>query len=253
MDSILNSLNDIVNILEKLTKHDSFDYWAFIIIPVIAAIVAALFNVIFVNLNTNKQIANQNKETYKPRLKFVDLYNAKADHTVYKFMCYSRLTDGDNSCLYDIDIVLKNIGNGIAHDITFYSLYDGESITKSQFILMNKSQKNSSTEEIEKGGFETFHFVVNFNNKTFIYPDECDSCLILCNYKDLNGNNYKLLINIVLKEILFNHIDSEDYFFNHFGTFDKSYYQEGTKEFKDRIECYKIQYIKILKEIEDRK
>ncbi|MEL7569795.1 MAG: hypothetical protein AAGU14_04450 [Eubacteriaceae bacterium] len=250
MDSILNSLNDIVNILEKLTQHNLFDYFAYIIIPALAITLP----IIFINRNTNKQIANQNKETYRPRLKFVEFKTTNYEERVYKFYCSSFKCERDQDISNDYtvfcDITLKNIGNGLAHDITFYSLHDGESCGKAQQIIENVPQTYSSTEEIEKNGNGTFHFSMSFNPKIVEYHDS-DFCLLLCNYKDLNGNNYKLLIGCILKKIKRKDIWDENDFIKNDGIFDTYYYQEGTKQFDNRIDYYKKQYSKILNEIEN--
>ncbi|MDD2376995.1 MAG: hypothetical protein PHD15_06165 [Clostridia bacterium] len=61
-------INYLIQEISKLNDHGYFDYFAYIIIPVLVMIL----NIWAVNINTNRQIKNQNKETYKPRLKLLN-------------------------------------------------------------------------------------------------------------------------------------------------------------------------------------
>ncbi|NMC55788.1 MAG: hypothetical protein GYA50_01020 [Eubacteriaceae bacterium] len=236
MDSILNSINDIVSILEKLTRHKLFDYFAYIIIPALAITLP----IIFINRNTNKQIANQNKETYRPRLKFIDFKSKKYDERLYNFVCISSKFDY-NKCsilpeknIHKVfgDIILKNIGNGLAHDITFYTLHNSKKCERSMSIDKNYSQFSFSTEEIEKDGVCKFNFVIIYNNQEVNMFKE-DICFLLCNYKDLNNNNYKLIIGIVLKNMI--PIMEDEIIIDYTPIYNTFYYQESTYEFNYMI------------------
>jgi hypothetical protein len=72
-----------------------------------------------VNINTNKQIKNQNKETYRPRLKLNNIEVVEHDLDKYYLYAYSKHynEESDSITLY-VDIILENIGNGY-----FYFVY----------------------------------------------------------------------------------------------------------------------------------
>ena len=81
--------------------------------------------------------------------------------------------------------------------------------------------------------------------------DGDDCVLLICNYRDLNKNNYKILIGIILKKVDWN--ESFDLKEEHIEKmiFDYYYYQEDTKQFKGMInkKMYKNKYKKVLKSI----
>ena len=72
-------------------------------------------------------------------------------------------------------------------------------------------------------------FFINFN-KEFINPErespnDEDFVLLICNYKDLNNNNYQILIGIIIKQYTVND-NYEDMHLNQYSlTYDYYYYQ----------------------------
>ena len=96
---------------------------------------------------------------------------------------------------------------------------------------------------------------MNFN-KQFInpekeYPNNEDFVLLICNYKDLNNNNYQILIGIIIKQ--YNENDNyEEMHLNQYSlTYDYYYYQENTDKFNGMIskDIYKENYEKIQSQI----
>lgn len=73
----------LIKVLSEPKEHGLFDYLAYIIIPIIVMIA----NIWIVNNNTNKQIENQNKETYKPRLKLVKFESIQNFNNEYNLFC----------------------------------------------------------------------------------------------------------------------------------------------------------------------
>ena len=119
-------LNELIEVIDKLSSHDWWDYFVFIV-PLVVTIVTTIINVWLVNKNTNKQIENQNKETYRPRLSLKSIRSVPNDD--YERHLYAHSVNFDENkekaVLY-VDVVLENIGNGIANDISFYTLNSGE-------------------------------------------------------------------------------------------------------------------------------
>ena len=75
-----------------------------------------------------------------------------------------------------------------------------------------------------------------------------DFILNLCNYEDLNRNNYKILIGYTIKNIEKAENSPKDRIY-----FDYYYYQEGTKEYNYMVNKYKSQYEKIVETIRNEK
>lgn len=206
-------------------------------------------SIIVTNKNTNKQIENQNRETYKPRLKLLSFKNRNRNNDKPEYMASSYYYDKDkNSYNVYTNLILENIGNGIAHDITFYTLNDGEPCVAAQSIENNKNQESFSTKEIPKDGQLEFPFFISFNEEKVEIDkySETDFCLIICNYKDLNQNNYKLLICYAVKGKDYEEKDEEGNEIEN-GCFKSFYYyQEGTKNYKAMIEKNQNSYNEIL-------
>ena len=74
-----------------------------------------------------------------------------------------------------------------------------------------------------------------------------DFALIICNYKDLNNNDYNVLIGIIGKNIYQSDMLEENIIIDYY------YYQEDTKEFNGMVEKYKNNYRRIIKQIKDDK
>ena len=163
-------------------------------------IIASIF---ITNKNTNKQIRNQNKETYRPRLKLLTFENKNKDYSIPDYIAFSSQynTNRDSKTFYT-NIILKNIGYGLANDITFYNLCTGEEITMGLTGESEINQKMFSTEEIEKFGKQEFSFCISVDSKSVLSKEimERDYILMICNYKDLNNNNYKILIGYIIKQ-----------------------------------------------------
>lgn len=135
-------------------------------------------------------------------------------------------------------------------------LNSGKKCLGYQWNDSNVNQVLDSTEEIPKDDKKNIVFDINFNRKQLKKQEDGfngeDCVLLICNYKDLNQNDYKLLIGIIFKKVDWN----DQYDFekeNHIEkvTFDYYYYQEDTNQYKGMINknIYKQNYKKILKGI----
>jgi len=113
---------DIEKLVEAINKISTKGYWDYIffIVTVIITIITTLINVWLVNKNRNKQIENQNKETYRPRLKLNNI--EIVEHNINERYLYAHSTNFEEKSvgisLY-VDVMLENVGNGIVNDLSF--------------------------------------------------------------------------------------------------------------------------------------
>lgn len=253
---------EIIEALNNIAAHDWFDYinLAISILALISSAIFTYFNIKYVNENTNKQIENQNKETYRPRLRLKsikDIFGVENEKILY---ANSFGFNEDKRSLYIyLQIELENIGYGIANDISFYMLNNGERCNEWQPEIKTENLQLDSTMEIPKGSSEIIKFGVHFDYNLIKEQtkdsDNHDTMVLICNYKDLNNNNYKILIGCILKryegaQMRFYHTDNRiesSFDLN----FDYYYYQENTEEYNSMIsmENVKDNYKKIIEEI----
>lgn len=237
-------MNEIVNAIANLKNHDYYD-WMLIFIPILTAII----NVYIVNRNTNKQIANQNKETYRPRLKLKNVQITQCNDKEHILYAHSKNYKEENEEISQyFEIKLENIGNGLANDISFYMLNSGEKCYGYQFNNDNDNQILDSTIEIpvNKEGKVLFNidFDKNSINPEKEPPNNNDLVLLVCNYKDLNNNSYQILIGIIIKKYTVNEEYEKHHFDEYSIVFDYYYYQENTNEFNNMVkkDIYKDNY-----------
>lgn len=232
-----------------------------LVIPIvgfIVTIVATILTIIFVNKNTKDQIENQNRQTYKPRLKLLNIqklssYDFNGDYELMSVSKKANLICNDSelsetekiqkTCIFKFNIYLKNIGYGLANDIKLYSLIDGHQVYGAQSIMNDLDQEMKSTEEIEINEESKFKISMLISKELITGDNDDDFILYLCNYKDLNNNNYQVLIGIIIKQIAINDDLNIKINTSHY------YYQEGTREYNDMIEKHKDNYKTIMKKI----
>lgn len=219
----------------------------------IVSVVVAFFEVMIVVWNTNKQIDNQNRETYKPRLKLKALGAVKKETGKrYLYACSNNYDNNKENVSLYVDIELENIGNGIANDLSFYMLANGKKCLGLQVEDNNMNQELNSTIEIPKGNSQKVKFLFNINIDKI---NEKETVLLICNYKDLNNNNYKMLIGVILNKyepftIEYSKKRNLEEVYNA-AKFSIYYYQEETEAYKAMVEneMYKNYYKEILKAI----
>lgn len=213
-----------------------------------AGISAAILSAYIVIIMTNRQIEIQSKETYRPRLKLEFAKIKRKSEHIYLYDLMSENMKkkniwSDNYKIARLNIRLKNIGVGLAQDIKFYSLNNGNECVRTLYINKEKSQKTFSTEEIPINESLSFDFDFKYYiNKTEEEFKE-DFSLILCHYKDINGNEYKVLIGVNVK----NEIEYENGFVKII--IDSYYCQENTEKYSKIVGKYKKNYTKIMSEI----
>jgi hypothetical protein len=136
----------------------------------------------------------------------------------------------DDSNDISVELILKNIGYGVATNIKFYNLYDGKQLQGTQELSENLNQKLFTTFDIASGDERVKQA------KIISYVDDElkeDYNRILCVYKDLNNNIYSFIISIVVKK---------DKHYNFFT------YQPSSKSYKNWIDSNKLNYKRIINE-----
>lgn len=223
-----------------------------VIIPLITAMLSfsGVILSIFIIIRTNRnQINNQNRQMNKPRLRPIKFLQANFEKSIdnVEYVVISKKAKNkttEATCVIKFSLTLENIGYGIANNIKLFSLVDGVSCYPSISKDNSKNQILPSTEEIKNTANRTLNLSVTTVNNLNSDADEEDFCLFLCNYEDLNRNNYLVLIALVIKNI-----EKSDGTFDYDLNYDYYYYQEGTKEFDFMISNYKENYDKILNKL----
>lgn len=250
-----NYYNEIINALNNIANLGWFEY-----ATLATTIIAIFVNVWLVNNNTNKQIKNQNKETYRPRLKLSNINTTKGNTSDrHLYACSKKYKSSADEAKVYLDLTFKNIGYGVASDVEFYMLHNGKKCCGIQHEEKELNQTLNSTIEIPKDSEQRIKFLFSFNKDSINNHsdsfDENDFILLICSYKDLNGNVYKLLIGFILKTYKPFEIELDENL-DFAGVYSDSnfsfyYYQEDTKEYNGMVkkDIYKKFYKKILKKI----
>ena len=194
----------------------------------------------------NNRIKNENRENHKP---YLALKKVSDCDSIDKYRYYLILlgrnylnTHGDinlnsinlkeNEKDIAVNLLIENIGYGVATNIRFYNLLTGKPIDGTQENSENRNQKL----------FTTFDIAANYEKQvqariiSSIINDSNiaieDHNRILCIYKDLNNNIYNFIISINIK--ITGHYD----FFS---------YQPSSKSYKKWLLENKKQYKQILR------
>ncbi len=194
----------------------------------------------------NNRIKNENRENHKP---YLALKKVSDCDSIDKYRYYLILlgrnylnTNGDinlnsinlkeNEKDIAVNLLIENIGYGVATNIRFYNLLTGKPIDGTQENSENRNQKL----------FTTFDIAANYEKQvqariiSSIINDSNiaieDHNRILCIYKDLNNNIYNFIISINIK--ITGHYD----FFS---------YQPSSKSYKKWLLENKKQYKQILR------
>lgn len=237
----LINIGNIFNISTLVSKEG----WLNFIGSYFSSMTATVLSAYIVIIMTNKQIERQSIESYRPRLKMNDARILEKNKYISFYGLFSNNLKGKDVFTGKyryarLNIGLENIGVGLAQDIEFYSLHNGEECVRVLSIMENQNQKMFSTEEIAVNQKMNFDFELRYTlNEEAVGIEKEDFAIILCAYKDINGNKYEIILGVTIK----NEIEDEDG--NIKLAIDSYYYQENTDSFKRTIEKYKENYEKI--------
>lgn len=217
--------------------------WSSILIPVCSMMIT-----VFATLYTvSGRIKNENKEKHKPYL-VLNKINQLEKIDEYKYhltiigrnyqekeglITLKKLENLQKENYLSIQLVLSNIGYGVASNIKFYDLLTGNLIYGAQSSTKEKNQKLFTTLDIARNDEQEIQAKVISTIKNVEEIEEIDHCRILCVYQDLNGNIYDLIISINVKSG-----ESYDFFA----------YQRTSHSYAKWIKENKKQYKKILKQ-----
>lgn len=155
------------------------------IAPLIASIVMPIATIFIVNKHTKDQIKNQNKENYRPHLTLINVeynqliwsqMNRKFDYSIYK-----DKKIGFEPIRNDVDITIKNIGYGVAKNI---SLLPSE---KSDFKIFKSEEILPFDLGVENIYIMTLKYSTELYYTKKVYE-------FILQYSDLNDNIYNIPI-----------------------------------------------------------
>lgn len=212
----------------------SLDILIQIIFPILSIIIPVWATVYTVN----KRIKAQTHENHQPHL-VLDSINTIEEidkHKYYltlfgnsfksmnpSFNAEDVISKTDN--ILNIDIMIKNIGYGVATNIKFYDLFNGRQVYGTQIEVENQNQRL----------FTTFDIGMNEEKKVssqvICLKDSEDLNTVLCVYKDLNNIVDSFIITLNQKK---------NNYYNY------SAYQPSSISYKKLIKKYKKQYNKII-------
>lgn len=175
------------------------DLWIQIFLPILSIAIPVFATVYTVN----NRIKNENRENHRPYLvlrKIQDL--DKLD--VYKYYLtvigrnYVEASEEETKNAdenLNINLLLDNVGYGVATNIKFYNLLTGNEIKGDQATTKDQNQKLFTTFDIASGEEKDVQAKV----VSLVTEDKDDHNRILCVYKDLNNNKYNFIISINVK------------------------------------------------------
>lgn len=210
----------IIDALNRLGERDIFDFLTLssvIFVPIIVTII----NIYYINKSTANQIRNQNQNTFRPRLRLavvetiqdIRKHDAdqkylldgmkilKCDKGIIDFTEFDKairvVSKTRESALLKISI--KNIGIGVAKNISFLNAINDTRIVSILSLEENCDQVSFSSQELDRGECGDYLFESSFlvELSDFIW---IENYKLICKYQDLFNNNYEFIIMIRLKK-----------------------------------------------------
>ena len=219
------------------------DFWLNILFP-ICSLMVAVFGTVY---TVSHRVNNENREKHRPYL-VLDKVEPLDKIDVYAYYLmpigrnYRQLKEIINAEQIDkldgnydlnINLLLSNIGYGVATNIKFYNLLTGTEVYGSQQSNKEKNQKLFTTFDIgskEEKRMQT-RLINHIIEEEGIITE--DHHRMLCVYQDLNGNIYNFIISINVKQN---------------GYYDFFAYQPSSRSYKRWIKENKRELKKILKQ-----
>lgn len=219
--------------------------WINMLLPILTIAIPVFATVYTVTI----RLKNQNRENHQPYLVLkkveslpkIDVYAYYLTLLGRNYKEINRLIDIEDIKKIDSDndisvnLVLKNVGYGVATNIRFYDLLTGRKIHGTQESNKEKNQKLFTTFDIAALEQKNMQSRIISLVETEAEVIKEDHNRVLCVYKDLNNNIYSFIISINVK--VNNHYD----FFA---------YQPSSKSYKKWIKENKKEYKRIIKNYE---
>lgn len=186
------------------------EFWLNVLFP-IASLLITVFATIY---TVSNRIKYENKEKHRPYLVLSKIESLnKLDLDAYylialgrnyrqlnEFLDIEKIDKLDQKNSININLVIHNIGYGVATNIKFYNLLVGKQIRGSQQSNKEKNQKLFTTFDIASGEEKKMQTkIINhiIEEENIITEDHLR---ILCVYQDLNRNVYNFIISINVKQ-----------------------------------------------------
>lgn len=186
------------------------EFWLNVLFP-ISSLLITVFATIY---TVSNRIKYENKEKHRPYLVLgkieslnkldLDAYYLIALGRNYRklneFLDIEKIDKLEQKNSININLVIQNIGYGVATNIKFYNLLIGKQIHGSQQSNKEKNQKLFTTFDIASGEEKKMQTkIINhiIEEENIITEDHLR---ILCVYQDLNRNVYDFIISINVKQ-----------------------------------------------------
>lgn len=198
-------------------------------VPLLTMVVT-IFTTVY---TVNKRVANEKKETHKPYLVLSSVNELKTLDKKKYYLTINGKKDTNTDKIPNplpIEIVIKNIGYGVATNVRFFNLLTAEPIEGTQEISFDHNQKLFTTldfgvEESKKIQAKLIDLTISKEHQN----------RILCVYKDLNEHTYSFILSINMK-------DEDNYDFFSYQPASRSYKRwkkENIKQYRKIIKQYK--------------
>ncbi|MDD2435496.1 MAG: hypothetical protein PHO63_04500 [Bacilli bacterium] len=206
----------------------------------ILSIVIPVFATVY---TVNNRIRNENRENHKPylilnKIEAIKLIDKFKYHLTPIGRNYKKafpdvnvdITETNNDI--NVNLIINNIGYGVASNIKFYDLYTGKQVHGTQASNKEKNQRLFTTFDIASTDTKSVQArIINLVEEEDGVIVEDDN-RILCIYKDLNDNIYDFIISIQIKSR---------------GYYDFATYQKSSSSYKRLMKEHKKEYQEIIK------
>ncbi len=219
------------------------DFWLNVLFPLLSLLITVFATIYTVS----NRIKYENMEKHRPYLVLskieplekIDLYAyylialGRNYRNLNEYIDIEQIDRLENGNTLDLNLVIHNIGYGVATNIKFYNLLVGNQIHGSQQSNKERNQKLFTTFDIasneeKKMQTKLIHHIIEEEG---IVTE--DHLRILCVYQDLNKNVYDFIISINVKQN---------------GYYDFFAYQPSSNSYKRWIRQNKKQLKKIYKD-----
>lgn len=165
------------------------DIWNIYVYPLVAILIPVMATIHTLNM----RLRNENREKHQPYLILESITNLfHLNKSKYYLTLYNE-EDIRKSNELQLEIFLKNIGYGVATNVKFYNLVEGNQIDGCQKLNDNINQKLFTTFDIASSEDRKVQFVIRYSGSNNNYR-------IVCIYQDLNHNVYNFMMAINIKK-----------------------------------------------------
>lgn len=179
--------------------------------------IGTIVAIIFVVLNTNKQIENQNKLEHRPMLRIEEILKASkedfTEETHYELVSRDVSSYKDKTGLhteiFEVLAVIENIGKGIAIQLSFFDP-EKKDFSKDKYIFNSLgSQKKTirkridKNKEIKASDIKEIPIRLKYNSykeDIELLDTTVDFCNTIIMYSDIYGNVYMLFFEIRIEK-----------------------------------------------------